>query len=170
MSPKMTYPRPARTGSPKPSHWRGGLDSGRSRLGPHSATPRLDRRSPSAAWPPRPSCTSDNIVTIMAAVCAFHGIPLALGLTVLDHENMTGLHGGFGHSDGLMQTNCEARKDMIPRIPLPLKLQLLELPANDGTRCEAGPALIGDRVQPPRCHASPAPSSSNCSSCRRTTG
>ena len=76
---------------------------------------------------------SADIVAIMAAVCTFHGIPLALGLTVLDHENIRSFTEGFGHSDGLMQTNSATRKDMIPRIPLPLKLQLLEPPANDRT-------------------------------------
>ncbi len=30
--------------------------------------------------------TPANIVAIMSAVCAFYGIPCALGLTVLDHE------------------------------------------------------------------------------------
>jgi hypothetical protein len=83
--------------------------------------------------------TPANIVAIMSAVCAFYGIPCALGLTVLDHEcpparhRVPGLTRGFRHPDGLMQTIRAARTDVIPLIPRPLKLQLLQLPANDRT-------------------------------------
>jgi hypothetical protein len=109
------------------------------------STPAVPLGSLASRAPNTPP-TGPFTFAIMRTVCSYHAIPLALGLIVLDNEcapllgpstpigtPVGDLARCFGHADGLMQTNSAARNDMIPRIPLPLKLQLLELPANDRT-------------------------------------
>lgn len=83
---------------------------------------------------PTTAPTAANVVAIMRAVCDFHGLPFALGLTILDHESPSPLQRGFSHGDGVMQTIASARASIIPRIPRPLARVLLGLPAGNAAQ------------------------------------
>jgi outer membrane protein OmpA-like peptidoglycan-associated protein len=54
--------------------------------------------------------TVANALAIMRNICRFHGIPLRVGFTILDHEcHARGLDRGFRHPDGVMQTIAGTR-------------------------------------------------------------
>lgn len=74
--------------------------------------------------------TVENALRIMKLICQVVRLPWPLGYTVLAHEGGVRL---FRHGDGVMQTTRGARQSVLPRIPRPLKLTLLDLPPTDRT-------------------------------------
>jgi hypothetical protein len=79
---------------------------------------------------PATAPTVPNAVAILKPLAAFWGIPWQLPFTILQHEGGVKL---FRHHDGVMQTIAAARKTVLPKLPRPLKLVLLGLPATDPT-------------------------------------
>ena len=74
--------------------------------------------------------TMANMVAILRAVSTYWNVPWQLPFTILEHEGGLRL---FQHPDGAMQTIRSARDDVLPRLPRPLKLLLLGLPAGEPT-------------------------------------